>query len=125
MVADVTPRRLRTVIDGAAVDLAAAGVASPTVDAEELAAFVLGVSRMKLILVPEISGTDYARFEALVRQRAERIPLQHIIGSAAFGPLHLDVGPGVFTPRPETEWLLEWVVRVAPANATVVDLCAG
>lgn len=118
-------RRVRAVISAAAARLSAAGVASPTVDAEELAAFVLGVSRMKLILTPAMSEAEFARFTELVRQREKRIPLQHIVGSAAFGPLHLNVGPGVFTPRPETEWLLEWVVRVAPPNATVLDLCAG
>ncbi|MCE5291131.1 MAG: peptide chain release factor N(5)-glutamine methyltransferase [Nocardiaceae bacterium] len=118
-------RRVRAVIDGASAQLSAAGVASPVVDAEELAALVLGVSRMRLILTPTMSESQFERFTELVNQRAQRIPLQHIVGSAAFGPLLLDVGPGVFTPRPETEWLLEWVVRVAPPNATVLDLCAG
>ena len=60
-------------------------------------------------------------------RRAQRIPLQHLTGSAAFGPLELSVGPGVFVPRPETEWLLEWAVSELPGVCApvVVDLCSG
>lgn len=121
----MSDQRLRAVIDEASTVLAEAGVASPAFDAEELAAFVLGVPRMRLVLTPTIGGLDHARFVALVAQRASRIPLQHIIGSAAFGPLELAVGPGVFTPRPETEWLLEWAVRMTPPNGVIMDLCTG
>ena len=50
------------------------------------------------------------RYERLVSKRAERVPLQHLIGTAAFGPITVQVGPGVFIPRPETESLLEWAL---------------
>ena len=52
--------------------------------------------------------------------------MQHLTGSAAFGPLLLDVGPGVFIPRPETEALLEWALKQRLSAAPViVDLCTG
>jgi release factor glutamine methyltransferase len=69
--------------------------------------------------VPEDDYTD------LVRRRAERIPLQHLVGSAPFRYLELAVGPGVFVPRPETEVVVEWAVRHAPPQPLVVDLCTG
>ena len=46
-----------------------------------------------------------ARFAALLDQRADRVPLQHLTGRAPFRLLELAVGPGVFVPRPETEQL--------------------
>src|SRR5205823_2090955 len=65
--------------------------------------------------------------EELVKERAARRPVQHLVGRAPFRLLELAVGPGVFVPRPETELLVEWgLVRVAAVNApVVVDLCAG
>jgi release factor glutamine methyltransferase len=48
------------------------------------------------------------------------------MASAAFGPVVVSVGPGVFIPRPETESLLEWALaQPIPANALIVDLCTG
>jgi release factor glutamine methyltransferase len=65
------------------------------------------------------------RFRTLVAARATRVPLQHLLGTAAFRHLELAVGPGVFIPRPETELLVEWGLDVLPHNAIAVDLCAG
>lgn len=71
-------------------------------------------------------GFDVA-YEALVARREHREPLQHVLGVAWFGPLELEVGPGVFIPRPETEVLAEWGVRQLRGmdSPLVVDLCTG
>ncbi|NLG54058.1 MAG: peptide chain release factor N(5)-glutamine methyltransferase, partial [Rhodococcus sp.] len=65
----------------------------------------------------------------LVALRAQRIPLQHVLGSAAMGEIDLEVGPGVFIPRPETELLLAWALafleRSAGQAPVVLDLCTG
>jgi release factor glutamine methyltransferase len=60
-------------------------------------------------------------------RRAAREPLQHLLGSAVLGPVTVAVGPGVFTPRPETELLVEWGLKaIAGLTAPlVVDLCTG
>ncbi|CAN7558803.1 peptide chain release factor N(5)-glutamine methyltransferase [Mycolicibacterium frederiksbergense] len=116
---------LQQAISDAATVLAAAGIDSARADAEQLAAHVLGVDRGRLMFAdPEPRALD--EFRALVGQRARRIPLQHLLGTAAFGPLTLAVGPGVFIPRPETEALLEWAqtVPVRPGGV-IVDLCSG
>lgn len=112
-------------IDAAAAVLAQAGVAAPRVDAELLAAHVLGTDRGRLRLVE--AGPDFAdRYDELIARRAGRIPLQHLVGTAPFGPVEVQVGPGVFIPRPETEALLEWALAQALADApVVVDLCTG
>ncbi|CAM3745609.1 peptide chain release factor N(5)-glutamine methyltransferase [Mycobacterium frederiksbergense] len=116
---------LQQAISDAATVLATAGIDSARADAEQLAAHVLGVDRGRLIFAdPEPRVLD--EFRTLVGQRALRIPLQHLLGTAAFGPLTLAVGPGVFIPRPETEALLEWAqtVPVRPGGV-IVDLCSG
>jgi release factor glutamine methyltransferase len=118
--------RLRQAIDDATRALTEAGVSCPRVDAEELAAHVAGTSRGRLALVDIVADEFFGRYTELVSVRAKRIPLQHIMGTAAFGPLTLQVGPGVFIPRPETEALLEWAMaNPLPTNPLIVDLCTG
>lgn len=119
-------------VRAAAARLAAAGVASPRVDAELLAAHATGLAlgelRAALVLgrcrLPE-------RFEELVDERARRTPLQHLTGAASFRGLDLAVGPGVFVPRPETEAVVEVAlgllarVRESGRRPVVVDLGTG
>jgi release factor glutamine methyltransferase len=117
--------RLAPELASATSELAAAGVASPRVDAELLAAHALGVPRGRLLIIDTVRAAELARFRSLVAERSRRIPLQHLLGTAAFRYLELAVGDGVFVPRPETELLAGWgIERVAP-GATVVDLCSG
>jgi release factor glutamine methyltransferase len=97
------------------------------VDAELLLGHVLGLSRAGLLTASEVAAPDADRFAALVAQRADRVPLQHLTGRAPFRYLELAVGPGVFVPRPETEQLAGWALEQldgAPAP-TVVDLGSG
>jgi release factor glutamine methyltransferase len=120
---------LPPVLARAVKELSAAGVESPRVDAELLAAHVLGIGRGRLLLVDAIRPDDLRRFTDLVARRAARVPVQHLIGTAAFRHLELAVGPGVFVPRPETELLAGWGIDAAAALAgpapVVVDLCSG
>jgi release factor glutamine methyltransferase len=107
--------------------LAEAGVESPRADAELIAAHVHQVKRGELQLVPD-SEFD-AKFWADIARRANREPLQHITGRAYFRYLELDVGPGVFVPRPETEVLAGWAIdrlrEMDVADPVAVDLGTG
>jgi release factor glutamine methyltransferase len=107
--------------------LTAAGVASPRVDAELIAAHVLGVERSRLPMVPLVDPPVVDAIGQLVAQRAKRVPLQHLTGWAAMGAISVGVGPGVFVPRPETELLLAWGLQVIAEveKPVVVDLCTG
>jgi release factor glutamine methyltransferase len=118
---------VRAVIAEAARRLGEAGVESPRVEAELLLAHVLGVPRPRLVTLDEVPDDVVARFGALLDQRADRVPLQHLTGRAPFRHLELAVGPGVFVPRPETELLAGWVLeQLAGTSApVVVDLGAG
>ncbi len=116
-------------VSAAATRLAAAGVESPRFDAEELAAHVLGLRRGGLALAPAFAPDQQTAYDGLVERRAERVPLQHLVGSTGFRHIELLVGPGVFVPRPETEsvvqWALDALVATGPAPYAVVDLCTG
>ncbi len=107
--------------------LADAGVDSPRADAELIAANIHNVGRGELHTVPD-SEFD-ARFWVDVGRRAAREPLQHITGRAFFRYLELDVGPGVFVPRPETEVMTGWAIdrlrEMDVAEPVVVDLGTG
>ena len=117
----------------ATATLAQAEVDSPRVDVEELAAHVLGVRRGQLLLRTELDEAQADRLDGLVAERARRVPLQHLVGRAGFRHLELEVGPGVFVPRPETESVVQWAVDAlarmrAEEGVTaplLVDLCTG
>ncbi|OLR91261.1 peptide chain release factor N(5)-glutamine methyltransferase [Actinokineospora bangkokensis] len=123
----MTRQPLRLAVAEAERALAAAGVDTPRVDAELLAAHVLGVPRGKLLMVPLVDHEVVAALGALVARRAAREPLQHLTGTAPLGDLDLAVGPGVFVPRPETELLLRWGLEAlgGVSAPVVVDLCTG
>ncbi|MDQ1697756.1 MAG: release factor glutamine methyltransferase [Frankiaceae bacterium] len=90
-----------------------AGVPSAEHDARTLARYA------------ESTGAD---FTELVRRRADRVPLQHLTGSVGFRYIDLDVGAGVFVPRPETEVVAGVAIdlaRAAGEHPVVVDLCSG
>lgn len=120
--------KLSSLVAGAARQLADAGVASPEVDAREIAASLLGVAPLMVRFTEPYNGfeDDYA---AAIARRVSREPLQHITGTAQFGPHELAVGEGVFVPRPETEVLAEWGAQMladAPSNPpTAIDLGTG
>jgi len=115
----------RELLAEAVAVLTAGGVASPEHDAAELLAHVLGTARGSLALVDEVEDGAAARYRALVARRAAREPLQHLTGVAYFRHVSLEVGPGVFVPRPETELLAGWAIEQALAGSIVVDLCTG
>ena len=128
--------RVRTaaerLLDEAVTTLAGAGVPSPQVDAELLLSHVMGLPRAMLRARAKPQEPQRRAYLELVEARARRVPLQHLTGSAAFRYVDLEVGPGVFVPRPETELLAGWAVeqaqlREVPTRAApvVVDLCTG
>ena len=86
---------------------------------------VLGLTKPSdLLLHDEIDETSYGE---LVGRRASRVPLQHLTGSVGFRYIELEVGPGVFVPRPETESVVQWAVDAVKGleSPLLVDLCTG
>jgi release factor glutamine methyltransferase len=123
---------LRAALAEVTARLAAAGCPSPRADALALAAHVLRL-RTGEVAAAELRGSPLPAeaaeaLDRLVDERARRVPLQHLTGTAGFRGLELAVGPGVFVPRPETELVAGAAVdatRAAGAAPLVVDLCTG
>ena len=122
---------LRSAVGEATATLTAAGVPTPRPDALLLAAHALGCDRgeveRRMLLGADLDEAGARRLRALVEERAARVPLQHLTGTAPFRRLELHVGPGVFVPRPETEQAVDHVLAaIAGLEApVVVDLCTG
>ncbi|MEY4417621.1 MAG: hypothetical protein RIQ88_59 [Actinomycetota bacterium] len=124
---------LKAALAQASESFAEAGIESNLADAEILLAFSLGISRAdllgKIFLAERINQDQLETFEELVNKRSQRIPLQHLTGSAAFRFLELEVGPGVFIPRFETEVVtsaaLDLLRKKNLDNPVVVDLATG
>jgi len=127
----VGARELGEALRAAEGVLACAGVPSPRVDAELLAAHLLGIGRGELQAAAILGRPAPAGLDDLVARRAARVPLQHLTGTAPFRGFELAVGPGVFVPRPETEQVAQVAIEAAAAavaatgRALVVDLCTG
>jgi release factor glutamine methyltransferase len=108
--------------------LGGAGIATARQDAEALLGRALGRTRLDLYTTSHDPMPDAARaaFEALLVRRARHEPVQYLLGEAEFCGLRLELGPGVFIPRPETEALVDRALALCPpAAAAVVDLCTG
>ena len=107
--------------------LAAAGLDQARAEAELLWAHVAGMTRAGLVAADDPDAAARERVDRLVDERLrDRTPLQYLLGTAPSGRLDLEVGPGVFVPRPETELVADHVLRASRGSApVVVDLCAG
>ena len=103
-----------------------AGLQSPRVDAELIAAHVLDTSRGGVSTYDHFSKGQAEIFDSLVEARATGVPLQYLLGTAPFRHILLKVGPGVLIPRPETESVAQQAIELARETpSTVVDLGAG
>lgn len=97
------------VIQRSAEFLTKKGVESPRLQVELLLAHALQMPRMKLYLNFErtLTEAELEKLRELVKRRANREPLQHIIGTTNFCGLEFLVNRHVLIPRPETEILAE------------------
>ena len=100
-----------------------AGVDSAAHDAMEIFSELLGIGRGDM-LISDVE-TDSERVIDAVRKRAEREPLQYIIGKVYFYNEAYEVNPSVLIPRSDTEILVEYAVKNIPEGKTFVDLCTG
>ena len=112
-------RTLRGELEAATERLAAAGIETARVDAEWLLAGVIGIGRFDASLAADrvLSAALAERFEAAVRRRARREPLQRILGWEGFRGLLIRLTDDVLVPRPETEMLAEWALELLPRSA--------
>ena len=106
------------------------GVPNPQLDTDLLIAHSLGIKRLDLYLDLDrpLTEAQLTNLRPLVKRRAQREPLQYILGSVEFCSLHLKVDRRALIPRPETEELVDCIVqqfigREAPEK--ILDLGTG
>lgn len=108
--------------------LKAAGIESARLDARVLLTHAMGLSSNELLLAGAPSAEQLAFYETLIVRRAAREPLAYVTGTKEFWSLAFEVGPDVLIPRPETEALVEQVLRAFPDRSRplqVLDLGTG
>jgi release factor glutamine methyltransferase len=127
--------QIKALISDGKAQIETAGYSS--VDAEILLAHLLGLTRMELHnpialerALAEVTDESAIvdSYVELVKRRCNHEPVQYLTGSAGFRNLDLAVGQGVLVPRPETEGLVEEVLKhIAnlPGPVSVIDLGAG
>jgi len=71
------------------------------------------------------SAESPAQLDSMLQRRISGEPLQQILGWAEFCGLKIRVEPGVFLPRPRSEFLVEKAIRLGHRGATVLDVCCG
>lgn len=98
---------IREAVDEAAAVLARASLDSPRLEAELLLEHVLETPRLRLVLQGgnAVDEAPLGRFRELVSRRAQRIPLQHLVGWAPFLEHRVECTRDALVPRPETEHL--------------------
>ncbi len=101
-----------------------AGVENAEWDALLLLEHFCAADRSRVLFTPEQDYRSDELFSA-VQKRAQRVPLQYLLGEWAFYRQTYEVSPDCLIPRPDTELLVEEAVRTLPQGAFFADLCTG
>ena len=114
-----------------------AGVPEADLDAWYLLEYVTGISRASYLMEPDREMTEQQRtqYEACLRKRSSRIPLQHITGEQEFMGMTFCVNEHVLIPRQDTETLAELALDILErgeipeeagrGQARILDMCTG
>ena len=120
---------LLTAWKGAQARLKAAGIDSPSIDARLLLEAATGAGRVDILTDPYrvLDADKIAALDVLIDRRVKREPVSRILGKKGFWKIMLNVTPDVLSPRPDTETLLDVVVRAFPPHRAfdMIDLGTG
>lgn len=98
------------------------GIESAEREAELMIRYGLHIDPVKLYNEnPELGKEEELLIEQMINRRAEREPLQYILGSVDFMGLKIEVGKGVLIPRPETELMAEYAIKQISSQKSVVS----
>jgi release factor glutamine methyltransferase len=112
-----------------AVKLGSSGVDKPVLEAELLLAETLKIPRLELLLKKKsrVAARREKVFREYIRQRSKRIPAGYILKNAFFFGLEFHIEKGVLIPRPETELLVEEIIKAVSGkkNLNILDIGTG
>jgi len=109
---------IRNSLKWAIVILKKSEIEFPEIDADALLAYVLSCDRSRLYTNPDdvIDDADIRKYKELIYKRASHVPLQYITRQVEFMSLNFVVDERVLIPRPETEILVETVLKKAQCD---------
>jgi len=114
---------------GAKQRLEKAGLAGPVIDARLLVEAATGCTRADIVTDPyrALTPKQERTLADYLSRRERREPVSHILGRKGFWKIMLNVNDKVLTPRPDTETLLDVVLKEFPERAAwnVLDLGVG
>jgi len=85
-----------------------------------------GFTRRDLIVEPDAPAVFSGDMELVLRQLLDFRPVQYVVGRADFCGRAFEVGEGVLVPRPETEQLVDWIVKTTgDAACRILDIGTG
>ena len=106
-----------------------AGVDQPSIDARLMLEVAAGVTRTEIVTDPyrELTAEQIATLDEYLARRTRREPVSHIIGRKGFWKILLQVNKNVLTPRPETEVIVDEVLKAFPEQMpfSMLDLGVG
>jgi release factor glutamine methyltransferase len=109
--------------------LTEAGIDSPVIDARLLVEAACAATRLEIISDPyrAVTPEQAAALDALVERRMRREPVSRILGRKAFWKVMLGVTPHVLSPRPESEVIVDMVLKGFPEGMAfnLLDLGVG
>ena len=116
---------VRTMLANATLELAACGSDSPKLDADVLLMHLLKIERARLLSHPELKITEKQKndFKRFVERRKKGEPVSYIIANKEFWSLNFKVTKEVIIPRPETECLIEEVLRFYVPSSEGLRIC--
>lgn len=113
----------------ASEELKSVGIESFRLDAELLLSEVLRLSRVGLYLNFDrpMNKDEKERFFSLIKRRIKREPVAYILNRKEFMSVELYVDKNVLIPRPETECMVEWIIKNAnlTSESKVIDVGTG
>lgn len=109
--------------------LGAARIDQPAIDARLLLEAAAGVSRLEIVTDPyrEVTEEQMAEYQALLERRLKREPVSQILGRKGFWKIMLKVTRDVLTPRPDTEVIVDEVLKATGERQafSLLDLGVG
>lgn len=107
---------------------------SPVYESSEIEALlgvtvnhVLGFSRTEILQKKEenINQSDLLKLYDYCKKLKKHIPLQYLLGETLFYNLKFKVNEQVLIPRPETEELIELILKEVSAPKSILDIGTG
>ncbi len=122
-----SPTTIKQFLASQTASLNEAGVGTARLDVLVLLEDVLNTNRTQIIAHPErqLTEVEYDSLTRMVDKRRQHIPLSYIRGKAEFYGHEFAINESVLEPRPETETMIELLVRSLPVPGTIIDIGTG